>query len=151
MILDYLKHWRHYAGISSRFQQAFTFLNQFTDDLAVGRHEIDGDDVFALVQKYVTQPGDERRFEAHRKYIDVQYLHRGRELVYWAPLQFLTTTTEPYTAERDAALFQSVPEAMPVQLRAQQFAVMFPDDGHAPCCQWDQPAEVLKVVIKVRV
>jgi YhcH/YjgK/YiaL family protein len=38
-----------------------------------------------------------------------------------------------------------------VQLRAGQFALLFPEDGHAPSCAWDAPAEVLKVVVKVMV
>ena len=51
----------------------------------------------------------------------------------------------------DAALFAGIPEAVPLQLRAGQFALLFPQDGHAPSCAWDEPAEVLKVVVKVMV
>jgi biofilm protein TabA len=51
----------------------------------------------------------------------------------------------------DAALYTGIPDMVPVQMRAGQFALLFPQDGHAPSCAWDAPAEVLKVVVKVMV
>src|SRR4051812_12502498 len=103
MILDTLQQWPQYASISPRFAKAFEFLRQVRDDIVPGRHEIAGDEVYASVQKHFTKPLSERQFEAHRKYIDVQYIHRGRELIYWAPLPLLTTVTMPFKEEHDAA------------------------------------------------
>jgi biofilm protein TabA len=151
MILDILERWRQYAAISPHFEKAFAFLQRVDDATPVGRHEIAGDDVFALVQRHFTKPVAERPFEAHRKYIDVQYVRRGRELSYWAPLALLTNVTMPYDAAADAVLFGFTPEAVPLQVRAGHFAIFFPEDGHAPSCAWDQAAEVWKVVVKVRV
>jgi len=151
MILDSLNQWRTYASLSPRFEKAFAFLRQMTDATPVRRHDIDGDDVFALVQQYVTQPVAERPYESHRTYIDVQYIQRGREIMYWAPLPLLTTVAVPYQAEKDAALYAPIPAGVPVRVQAGQFTIFFPEDGHLPCCAWDQPAEILKVVIKVKV
>jgi biofilm protein TabA len=151
MILDTLAQSQRYNAISPRFARAFDFLRQVREDTPVGRHEIEGDGIFALVQQHLTKPLSERKFEAHRKYIDIQYIIRSRELIYWAPLPLLTNVTMPYDAEGDAALFSAIPEAVPLQLRAGQYAILFPEDGHAPSCAWDQPDEVLKVVVKVRV
>lgn len=151
MILDTLSQWRQYRALSPRFEPAFAFLKQVTDRTPVGRHEIAGDDVFAFVQQHNTTPVSERVYEAHRKYIDVQFVQRGREVIYWAPLPILTNVTMPFDAEKDAALFGLLPEGVPFQVRAGQFAILFPEDGHIPSCAWDQPAEVLKVVVKVRV
>lgn len=117
----------------------------------MGRHEIDGSEIYASVQQYVTKPLAERKLEAHRKYIDIQFIVRGRELIYWAPLPLLSDVTMPYDGESDAALFSAIPEAVPLQMRAGSYAILFPEDGHAPSCTWDQPAEVLKVVVKVKV
>jgi YhcH/YjgK/YiaL family protein len=151
MILDALDQWRTYASLSPRFEKAFAFLRQMTDATPVRRHEIDGDDVFALVQQYATQPAAGRPYESHRKYIDVQYVQRGREVMYWAPRPLLTTVTMPYQEEKDAALYAPIPAGVPVRVQAGQFTIFFPEDGHVPGCAWDQPAEVLKAVIKVRV
>ncbi len=151
MILDNLTQWQRYTVLSPRFQPAFDFLHKFNGQLPTGRHEIDGDHVYALVQKYTTKPAKDGQFEAHRKYIDVQYVHAGRETILWAPLASLTQVNLPYREEQDAALFALVPTATPLHLSAGQFTILFPEDGHVPCCLWDQPGEVLKVVVKVRV
>ena len=82
MILDDLSNWRQYLSISSRFQAAFDFLQRVNEDVPLGWVEIDGDDVYALVLKYTTQPSENPQFEVHRRYIDVQYIHRGRETIF---------------------------------------------------------------------
>lgn len=151
MILDTLAQWRTYSALSPRFEKAFAFLHQVTDQATVGRHEIAGDDVFAFVQKHATKPVAERLYESHRKYIDVQYVLRGREVMYWAPLPLLTNVTMPFDAEKDAALYGLIPQGVAVQVTSGQFTVFFPEDGHIPSCAWGDPAEVLKVVVKVRV
>lgn len=151
MILDNLVLGRQYAGISPRFEKAFSFLQRVNDRLPDGRNEIDGDDVFALVVRTTTKPVEGRQLEVHRKYIDIQYVHTGREVMYWAPLASLKTVTMPYDAAQEAALYAFQPDAQPIRVRGGQFAIFFPEDGHIPSCAWDQPEEVFKVVIKVRV
>ena len=150
MILDTLAHGFQHQCISPRFERAFSFLKRVTDQTPLGRHEIDGNEIFAFVQQHSTRPVEEREYESHRKYVDVQYVQRGRELMYWAPLSLLTNVSMPYDGEKDAALYGLIPEGVPLQVRAGQFAIFFPDDGHIPSCSWDQPAEVLKVVVKVQ-
>jgi YhcH/YjgK/YiaL family protein len=151
MILDTLAQSSAYAALSPRFARAFAFLKTVTDTTPVGRHEIHGEEVFAFVQQHATTPIAERKYEAHRKYIDIQYVQRGREIIYWAPLPLLTTVLMPFDAEKDAALYAVIPEGQPIPVNAGQFALLFPEDGHVPSCIWDKPAEVLKVVVKVQV
>jgi YhcH/YjgK/YiaL family protein len=151
MILDSLPLWRRYAALNPRLARGFEFLEKFPSDPAVGRHEIDGDAVYALVQRYHTRPVEQMQFEAHRRYIDIQYLASGCEVIQWAPLASLAAATKPYDAVTDAALYATTPGMAPMQLQVGQFAILFPDDAHAPCCAWGDPAEVLKVVVKVEV
>jgi YhcH/YjgK/YiaL family protein len=151
MILDSLPLWHRYAAVNPRLARGFEFLEKLPADPAVGRHEIDGDAVYALVQRYQTRPVEQMQFEAHRRYIDIQYLVSGREVIQWAPLATLAGPTKPYDDVTDAALFALTPDMLPVQMQAGQFAILFPDDAHAPCCAWGDPAEVLKLVIKVAV
>ncbi len=151
MIQDTLNNFARYEVLSPRFSKAFEFLRAVDGTLAPGRHEIDGDDVFALVQKYSTKPMDGALFEAHRKFIDVQYVHSGRETILWAPLAAMKELTKAYDETTDAALWRLVPELTPLHLSAGLFAILFPEDAHAPCVEWEKPEEVFKVVVKVAV
>ena len=151
MILDSLPLWRRYASLNPRLVRGFDFLQRLTADTAEGRHAIDGDAVYAMVQRYRTRPVAQMQLEAHRRYIDIQYLVSGCEVIHWAALAGLAEPTKPYDAATDAALYATTPDMTPVLLQAGQFAILFPDDAHAPCCAWGDPAEVLKVVVKVEV
>ncbi|MFM8703753.1 MAG: YhcH/YjgK/YiaL family protein [Planctomycetia bacterium] len=151
MILDVFPQWRRYEPLNARFGRAFAFLEGVTPDTAVGRHEIDGDFAYALVQRYETRPAAAMQLEAHRRYIDIQYVVRGREVIHWAPLAALAEVTLPYDDGKDVALFAAGGPMVPVRLPAGQFMILFPDDAHAPCCVWDEPGEVVKVVVKVAV
>ena len=151
MIFDTLYQASTYTALSPHFGNAFAFLRQVTDETPVGRHDIAGDDVFALVQRNNTTLVAERQYESHRKYVDVQYIQRGREVMYWAPLRLLKNITMPFDLEQDAALYGLIDEGVPMPVSAGQFVVFFPEDGHIPSCAWGESAEVMKVVVKVRV
>ena len=151
MIFDLLEQWPTYAGISSRFRQGFEFLRQVSDRTPEGRNEIDGDDVFAIAVKTTTTPLAGREFEVHRKYIDVHYIHTGREAMAWAPLSSLSKVTMAFDPEQDAALFAPVASRQVFTVQRGQFAIFFPADGHIPSCVVDAPEPVFKVVLKVRV
>lgn len=150
MILDTLSHAGRYEAGSPRFEKAFAFLRTITGAEATGRHEIDGDDVYALVQKYPNKPLETAQFEAHRIYADVQYVHSGRESILWAPLAAMREVNSPYNEAKDGAHFKLVPDYTALHLSAGQMAILYPQDAHAPGILWDQPTNVFKVVVKVR-
>jgi YhcH/YjgK/YiaL family protein len=150
MITDTLTQGRRYTGLSPHFAAAFEFLEKLEASRPDGRHDIDGDDCFALVQTYLTRPLELAKFEAHRKYIDIQFVQSGRETILWSPLSALAQVTEPYAAERDVAFFANPPQWTPINLCAGQFTIFFPEDGHAPGVECGGPAEVRKIVIKIR-
>ncbi len=151
MILDTLDQAARYEALHARFAAAFAFLRTVDGTQALGRHEIDGDNVFALVQRYDTKPAENALFEAHRRYIDVQFIHSGRETILWAPLAAMQEQTLAHDADKDAALWKLTPDATPLRLNAGHFVIFFPQDAHAPCLEWETPEEVFKVVVKVAV
>lgn len=151
MIFDTIDQSDRYLAMSTRFAKAFAFLKNMNDDVAIGRHDIEGDDVYALVQGYDTTPVETRQYEVHRRYLDVQYIHRGHELIYWTPLATLTTETMAYSDEHDAALYAYDKIGLPLAIGPGQFAILYPTDAHIPCCSADRPSTVLKVVVKVRI
>lgn len=151
MITDKLDRIERYAALGPRLAAAIRFLQQQPAALPDGRHDVLGDDCFALIQSYTTKPLAQAEFEAHRKYADIQLILAGEETLLWAPLENVGPVTKPYVAERDIAFFASPAHSTPLQLRAGEFAVFFPEDAHAPGLQTNGPCAVRKVVMKVRV
>jgi biofilm protein TabA len=94
---------------------------------------------------------DPPRFEHHRRYIDIQFIVAGEEVIGWAPADRMQVT-EAYDPEKDIA-FGTVPagEATPVRLAAGELAVLYPEDGHAPRLAAGRPSPVFKIVVKVAV
>ena len=150
MIADTFEQRLRYAILSPRFAAPFEFLEKLPADQPDGRYDIDGDNCFALVQTYTTRPLAQAMFEAHRRYIDIQFIQAGCETILWSPLAALTQVTQPYAAEKDIAFFANPPHWTPINLHAGQFAIFFPEDGHAPGIECAGPAEVRKIVIKIR-
>ena len=104
----------------------------------------------AVVSAYETRLVNEKGYEAHRQYADVQYVVSGREIVRCKPLEQVVESI-PYDAAKDAARYTDCPGADLV-IGEGYFLVVFPDDAHEPCLAVDgQPAPVKKVVMKVPV
>ena len=82
MIIDKIENASLYSGINPRFAMAFDYLKN-TDLINVpsGKYELDGDLIFALVQEYDTKSEEEALMESHFKYIDIQYIIEGKELM----------------------------------------------------------------------
>lgn len=121
------------------------------DKLAVGRYEIDGDRIFALVQEYQTSSRDTRKAETHRRYIDIQYVYRGVEVVGYSLTDTGSTISEDLYAQKDAAFYQSVQGEQDFVLSAGRYAIFFPTDIHRPGCNFETGHAVKKVVVKVAV
>lgn len=135
-------------GLRSRVQAAIRYL-QTTDlaNAAVGKVEIDGTQVYALIQAYETKPRAKGFWEAHRRYIDVQYVVQGEELMGFANLAQLTAGE--YDAKSDFLPLQG--EGNFLKLPAGMFTIFTPEDAHMPGIALDQPQPVKKVVVKVAV
>jgi YhcH/YjgK/YiaL family protein len=118
--------------------------------LADGRYEIEGDRVYALVQNFETLT-DGLQFEAHRRYIDLQFVISGCERMDWLPVDQMEVT-QAYDPERDVCKgFAPSGLAVPAAVRAGQVAVFFPEDAHAPKLAVAQPCQVRKIVIKMAI
>jgi len=151
MILDRLENADLYRPLSKGIDQALTYLAE-TDLLnqPLGRYDLDGDEVYAMVQQYETKTDLPVIWESHRKYIDVQYVAKGRERLGYMPLSSQPQVTKPYDESIDAALYESTGDL--VQFAAGSFSILWPGDVHAPGRAWaDSSEEVLKVVVKVLV
>ena len=148
MIIDKIENAHLYKNISERINKSFEYIRT-TDlkNLPAGRYPIDGENIFALVSEYKTKPEPDGKLEAHKKYIDVQYVISGEELMGYVPLgnqQILETYKEEndivfYTGDKS---FTKVSEGM--------FAIFFPEDVHVSGISSGKISDVKKLVIKVR-
>jgi YhcH/YjgK/YiaL family protein len=145
-----LKEWSATPGVKG-LERAFEFLAR-TDLAALppGRTDIDGNDVFLTVSEAETRPPEQVRFEAHRRYVDIQLVVRGQESIGYAPVASLTTL-EPYDSAKDIEFFAVPQESASLALRAGEFVVFAPGDGHRPSLHLDGPHVSRKVVVKVSV
>ncbi len=152
MIVTDLAHARGELPQTESFRLALAFLErQDLGTLEDGTIEIDGRRVFASVQSYETLPVDAPcRFEAHRVYIDVQYIVAGEETIEWAPASRIDFDSA-YDAQGDIQFGAVAATTTPVRLERGQLAVLFPSDGHAPRHTTRTPGRVKKIVVKIAV
>ena len=149
MILDKLENAVFYSCISENLKKGFEYLkNTDFSAVEVGRYEIDGKNVFALVSEYDSKKPEDCRLEAHQIYADIQYIVSGKEAIGFATLNAQTITSE-YNPDKDIVFFSG--ETTSLILEAGMFAVFYPQDVHRPCLQIDGPEKVKKVVIKVKI
>lgn len=148
MILDSLENFGMYLSLNPNFAKAMEFLqNNNLEELPLGRNEICGDLVYANVVEAKPKSITDAPIEIHRKYIDVHVPVSGDEQMGYTPIDGLPYAE--FVEADDAALY-------PASLRAREyfnvkkgeFAVFFPQDGHAPAIT-DTPLK--KIIVKVAV
>ncbi|MEA3225545.1 MAG: YhcH/YjgK/YiaL family protein [Planctomycetota bacterium] len=148
IITDSLQHAEDYYDMHPAFEKAFAFLRQNAlAELPVGRHEIDGDRLFCIIGKDPGRTRAEAKLEAHRKYIDIQYVIAGMDEMGSRPTADCTLVDTVYDAEKDIGFFKDEPESW-TKVRPGSFIIFFPEDAHAPLVG---SGEIHKAVLKIAV
>ena len=150
MILDRLTHAAAYRPLGPGIAAALDWLTR-TDlaALPVGRHAVDGDALFFIVERYQPRPLDAAIWESHRRYIDVQCVIHGVERMGITPLSSNPPVKEPYDETKDRTFYHGAGDLITVP--AGSFAIFSPQDIHAPGLAPEKDVrEVMKVVMKVR-
>jgi YhcH/YjgK/YiaL family protein len=149
MIIDKIENAKIYYNLSDRIKKSLDYITQ-TDlkELQPGKYEIDGENLFALISEYETKTESEGKLEAHKKYIDVQYVIEGEELMGYSPLGN-QQVLEPYKEENDIIFFSG--EKSFIRVKKGMFAIFFPADVHIPGICVENKSRVKKLVIKVKV
>jgi YhcH/YjgK/YiaL family protein len=149
MTHDTLDNASAYTHLGDGFAKAFDYLRSGRPvGDPVGQHFLDGEDVFVNVEEYVSKPIERGRYEAHRRYADVQYVVSGCEQMGYAPLDEVQMTEE-YNPAKDIAFYKG--QGQMLRVPAGTFAIFLPEDAHMPCIADTEPAPVRKVVVKVRI
>lgn len=149
MIIDTLDNSSRYETLHPRFKAAFDFLRRpDIADMRPGRIDLEGDAIFALPQTYETKPIHDGKLEAHKKYIDIQFIVDGEESMGYAPLVD-QSVAQPHDSEKDIAFYNG--EAWFTLFRKGMFAIFFPEDAHLPGRFTGKSSSVIKIVIKVAI
>lgn len=143
MILDYVNRMKQYDKLFPNFTTAMEFALS-VKDLPVGRYE-EGD-YFALVQEFNTAPLRDKKFELHKKYLDVHIVLSGEEVLEYEDIAFLEEET-PYNPDKDSQKLNGTGQA--VVIKEGMFCLVFAHDGHKPGCCFEKSANLRKIVLKI--
>ena len=148
MILASLAEADRYLALHPLFPHAFEFLcNTDLKALASGKHDIQGEQIFAIVEACTGRTRAEAKLECHRRYIDIQLVLEGVDEMGWRPVAECVDPATDYDAARDIRFFNDAPVSW-VATPPGSFCLFFPDDAHAPLVS---AGVIRKVVVKIAV
>jgi biofilm protein TabA len=141
-----------YARNKSGWDKAFAFLkNTDLDTIKPGRYVLDGENVFVSVTESPTKAFIASRFEAHRKYIDLQYVIKGKEKMGVAPIKN-SKLTEDFDSGKDIGFYITEPQVTRYYVaKPGTFFLFFPSDAHCPGIRVNGFESDTKLVVKIRV
>jgi biofilm protein TabA len=153
MIQDRLDQASRYHALHPLFARAFAWAGEAANRARPdGRHDLDGDDLYAVLDSGTTGAPTDKRFESHRRYIDIQVNLAGGEIMEWTPIAGLAIADD---FQPGADLRFYLPPSRGITrllVRPDEFAIFWPTDAHKPCCHPEgQPAPFRKIVFKVAV
>jgi len=147
MIIDVLENDNLYHKVNNRFSKAFNFLrNMDLLRLNPGKYEIEGTSIYAIVDNYFTRSKEEGLWEAHRRYIDIQFVVKNKEQIGYANLGQMQNCTE-YDEEKDIIFFKGTGSYFIIP--SGTFVILTPQDVHMPGIAIEKPEDVKKIVLKI--
>lgn len=122
-------------------------------DMHHGKYPLDGDNMILQINEIITGPKKEKKPEVHRKYIDVQYMVHGQELIGFYPDCGDGEVLEDLLEENDVLFYEERDDINELMLPMTDgcYAIFFPEDVHRPCCQMGSACDVKKIVLKIKV
>jgi biofilm protein TabA len=148
MILDVLENGHRYLALHKGFAKAFEFLARpDLKELSVGKYEIDGERVYAMVFKDPGRKKEDALLETHEKYIDIQLVLAGPDVMGWKPKSLCDKPTGEYDQKSDLQFFTDEPDVW-ISTKSGAFVIFLPDDAHMPSIS---SGILHKVVVKVAV
>jgi biofilm protein TabA len=146
MILDVLENAARYTALNNGFAKAFEFLSRpDLKELSVGKHEIEGDRIYAIVAQGQGHRKEDEQLEIHERYIDIQMILEGTDEMAWKPRSLCRQPSGEYNLESDYQIFADEPDAW-VAVQSGSFSILFPEDAHMAMIS---SGNIHKVVLKV--
>lgn len=137
-----------YHKNTKHWDQAFHFLKSANlKELPLGIQELEGKHLFVNVQKYYGKDKSEAIFESHKKYIDIQYVIEGEEIIGLTTID-KAKVKEQYKEDKDITFYDS-DEMEYLKATPENFFLFFPDDIHQPSITADDSIQIKKIVVKI--
>lgn len=150
MIFDTLQNCEKYNSLHDGFAMAFDFIKKaVAENYAVGKYEIDGRKIHASVQEYNGKAEADAKYEGHRKYIDIQYIACGAEIMKVVDIQKATLKTD-YNEEKDVEFYHDTEKAGAMLVEAGEYGIFFPNDIHKPALAVaGNSTPIKKILVKI--
>jgi biofilm protein TabA len=140
-----------YFQQKERWDKAFQFLkNSDLSGMELKRFDIDGDNVYAPISEYYSKKEEDARYESHQKYIDIQYVISGKELIGITKIDDLDEILQTYDSTKDI-MFMTVKKIENHKADPGRFFIFFPSDVHRPGLRDGDSTLVRKAVVKVKI
>lgn len=149
MVIDKIENAQRYYSLHPEFKAVFEGLAQLTPESEMKKYEIDGEKAFFSVSEYENMPVAECGFEAHKKYIDIQFVISGHEHIDVTDAASLEVT-EDFVPGGDVAFYADSDKFSVADLGAGDFVILFPGEAHRPLVAPDgKPVKTIKAVAKI--
>jgi len=150
MIFDSIWNLDKYKKLIPGFELIQNFLkNNNLNEIEPGKYLVDGDKLYVVISHIKTQPEEERLWESHFKYADLQYVFSGKEVYGCTNVADLSNRTE-VDAAKDIQFFDDKPEGGAwITVKPEEFVYFDTQDAHKPCCMKIKPGNVKKAIFKI--
>ncbi len=150
MIVDCFENWKIYP-YGAAWKSAFEFLITLTSNAEEKKYPLQGDDIYAMVMSYETRTPETAVLETHRKYLDIQAVLDGGEVMEWFPSGGLVIN-KSYEESKDVEFYiRPHPGLGRLEITPGMFVTFFPHDAHMPYLMIGNKSErVKKVVVKIK-
>ena len=148
MIIDKIENLGQYFPINDSLNDIYEFVKKNDlKNIAAGSYNV-SEKVSVGISEYT--PGQGNNPEAHREYWDLQYCITGRERIDVYPIDMCSGSTG-YKPDIE---FFSEQRCAPTQVALEEgvFAILMPQDAHAPCKALDSTGNIIrKAVFKIKI
>ena len=150
MIVDTFKNIHTYEKLSYDIYLGLSFLKNAKNDIELGQYKLNSR-VKVFIDEYKTKKSFQLGYEGHKNVIDIQYPIIGVERIKWSPIENMEEKT-PYNDKIDTTYYSNPsPQGTHVDIGNNIFAIMFPQDGHAPQYFIDEEMMIKKITVKVQI
>lgn len=146
MIIDRQSNLKKYVPVVDNLQSALDFLKEHAP-LDNGTYEFDGG--YIMASEGMSVHISEKKYENHRKYIDVMLIMDGEETFCYKNKEGMRCV-QPF-GDGDIEFLDTDENETSITLTSGYAYIVFPSDAHKPCIHTDREKYFKKYVVKCAV
>lgn len=145
-----------------KFEKTFSYIQKLQDKSSKEYKSLENikigdcnkivldENCFVLEQAYISKDKKDCFFESHKKYIDIQYIFYGTEIMEVENINNLEIIQE-YNESLDYVKHAQFINSSSLLIRENELAIFYPSDAHMPCLKVDKNEKIIKAVFKVAI